>query len=118
MKQFSFSNNALLVHNMKDRIVQFPPLENGGEEVSGAKKRKPLKTTKLQVCRPSSPSVANSMSIFWKIYFSIFPVDLTTNMRHCFKFLRHSSMSIEIDLMRQNTQSLFENSLGSTTAIL
>ena len=73
MKQFSLNNNALLVHNMKDRIVQFPPLENGGEEVSGAKKRKPLKTTKLQVCRSSSPSVVNLMSIFGKISFSIFP---------------------------------------------
>ena len=32
------------------KYVQFPPMENGGEEeLSGAKKRKPLKTTKLQV---------------------------------------------------------------------
>ena len=36
---------------IKQIYVQFPPLESGGgeEEVSGAKKRKPLKTTKLQV---------------------------------------------------------------------
>ena len=84
MKQFSFSNNALLVHNMKDRIVQFPPLENGGEEVSGAKKRKPLKTTKLQVCRPSRPSVVNSLSIFCaksRFLFFLSAQDLTTNMR-------------------------------------
>ena len=34
----------------KTKYVQFPPMENGGEEeVCGAKKRKPLKTTKLQV---------------------------------------------------------------------
>ena len=34
----------------KTKCVQFPPMENGGEEeLSGAKKRKPLKTTKLQV---------------------------------------------------------------------
>ena len=36
---------------IKQIYVQFPPMESGGgeEEVSGAKKRKPLKTTKLQV---------------------------------------------------------------------
>ena len=30
-------------------LVEFPPAEGGAEEPSGAKKRKPQKTTKLQV---------------------------------------------------------------------